>query len=694
MSEFGLIRDHNMASVSPKSAWSDGQAWIFAVLIGGLLFICYINSLDAAWQYDDFGNIVHNTKIHMTRWSWSQLKSSLSAGQPYQIISRPLAYMSFALNHKLGGLNVFGYHLFNLTVHWTASFFLFLFIRDTLRLPIFKGRYTGQEVFIAFTAAVLWATHPIHVTAVTYIVQRMASMAGLFYIMVMYFYLRYRSTHHLRYGVAAILCGVCALLTKENSVMIVYALLLYDLLLLRGAANAKPMRIALWAFSLTVLLAAAGLLYTKFDLTQLLDSYEIRPFTPVERLLTQPRVIFHYLRLIVVPMTSRMTLLHDIEISHSLWNPWTTAPAIAGTILGVAALGVMARKYPLIAFSGLFFFLNHLVEGSFLNLELVYEHRNYIPSMLLFVGPAIAAVRSFHFFRYRRGLQWIIAGVVLLVVVSNGLVTFQYNRIFDSELALWTHAVRRSPRLSLAYSNLGSAYWAIGASEAAAKAFRKAHALNRYNNTFHKGIVYYNMGLYASRHEGDHRTAASHFKEAIKFYPADSRAWHQLTLALIALQRWSEAIETISGATAEWPDNPDFYYLSAVIHLKKGQPLMALEAAEQALFLGPGHGGALMAKAQAHTDLGDYGLAIQIWKQFMTSEPKDLHGMSALIELFDLTGQYTEAKAYAAKFGQLQGALSLDEILDKAEETSAYGAYAVDKAKLKGIFNRLASIED
>ncbi len=683
-----------MEAVKPNANPLYMRTWIVALLLGVLLLACYLNSLDASWQYDDYGNIVHNTKVHVTEWSWAQLKQSFSAGLPSQIISRPLAFLTFALNYKLGGLNVFGYHLFNLIIHWTASLFLFLFIRDTLRLPVFQGRHVGQAIPIAVLAAVLWATHPIQVTAVTYIVQRMASMAGMFYIMVLFCYLRYRTTQSIGYAAAAALCGVCAFLTKENTVMIVYTLLLYDLVLLRGTGGIRPIKTVMWGIGLTLLLAAAGLMYTNFDLLQLVASYEIRPFTPVERLMTQPRVILLYLSLMVVPMTSHMTLLHDIEISHSLWSPWTTMPAIAAVMLSVAALAMLTRKYPLLSFSGLFFFLNHLIEGSFLNLEMIYEHRNYIPSMLLFVAPAAAAVKSIRFFHYRRSFQWMIAGAVLLVLVSNGYTTYRYNRIFKTELTLWEHAVRRAPRLSLAHSNLGSAYWAVGDSVLANIEFRKALYLNRYNNTFHKGVVLYNLGLYTLQLEGDFTTAAEYFSEARTHYPQDKRIWYQLGLAQIALEAEEAASRTVSEAIERWPDNPDFYYLSAVVHLKKGNDSEAIKAAEKALSLNSGHGGALMAKAQGYNRMGDALRAIENWKKFITLEPKDLHGIIALIELLASTEQYEEAKTYISKFDQLRGELSLEEVLDTAVKTSVYGAYPVDKANIEYIFSQLASMRN
>lgn len=672
---------------------SGARAWCVVPVLFCLILGCYINSLNASWQYDDYGNIVHNTKVHASQWSWSQIKQSGSAGLESQIIGRPLAYLTFALNYKIGGLNVVGYHLFNLVVHLIASLFLYLFIRDSLNLPSLKERYAGQAVPIAVLATALWATHPIQVTAVTYIVQRMASMAGMFYIMVMYFFLKYRITGRTAYAVAAVIGGLCALLTKENTVMMVYAILLYDFLLLRGAGGLKSAKFIAWGAGLTLLLAMMGLLYTNFDLQQLVASYAIRPFTPVERLLTQPRVIFFYLGLLAMPMTSRMTLLHDIEISHNLWTPWSTAPAAAGVIICIAALGLFSRRSPLLAFSGLFFFLNHLIEGSFLNLEMIYEHRNYIPSMLIFLAPAIIAVKSFHYFRYRPSFQWMIAGGALLMLLSNSSVTIAYNRIFKTELSLWRHAVKRAPDLSLAHSNLGTAYWEQGVWDKARDEFFKAHSLDRYFNLFHKGVVLFNLGLYVSEQDGDYAQAAGHFLRAKSYYPQNNRIWYHLGIMQVAIGERIEALKTVSAAISRWPKKPELHYLSALIHLKGKSFTQAVQEADRALELNPDHGGALMVKAQCYKGKGEYGRAIEYWNGFMALEPKNLHGLIALIELYYQTKQFSAAQSYLDRFIRLQKDIPLDEVLATAVKTGAYGAYPVDAERITAIFKRLTAMK-
>ena len=118
------------------------------------------------------------------------------------------------------------------------------------------------------------------------------------------------------------------------------------------------------------------------------------PFTMTERLLTEMRVLVYYMSQLFYPVPTRLSIDHDIVISTSLIHPWTTLPAglflIALTITGVVVL----EKHPLIGFSILFFLINHVIESSIIPLELIFEHRNYLPSFFMFVPVAL-------------GLQWL-----------------------------------------------------------------------------------------------------------------------------------------------------------------------------------------------------------------------------------------------------------------------------------------------
>ena len=541
-------------------------AWTFCagLLLLVVLLATYADSFHAFWHYDDYANIVNNPKIHIAKLSWSNIGNSLAAGLHDQIIGRPLAYLSFAVNYRFGGLDVFGYHLVNFAIHWLASVFLFLFIRNMLRLPALNPRHGQHADAVALIAALLWAVHPIQVTAVTYVVQRMASMAGLFYIMTMYLYLKgrlaVRTSDSILFFGLCVFTGVCALLTKENTPVLIYALWLFDFFLIQGI-NRETFRKNLIIFlGLTAFMILVGFLYV--NPADLFQPFTQRSFTRLERLLTEPRVLFFYLFLIVTPMTSHMAIAHDIQISHSLFTPWTTTLSIAGVLAMVLGLILLARKNPLLSFCGLFFFLNHVVEGSFLNLELVYEHRNYIPTMLLFVPVGLAVVTGLHFFNYRRSLQGLIIGCLMALVVSQGCTTFKYNRLFSSELDTWSHVVVTYPQFSLGYLNLGRIYWDAGHFQKANAAFHKALEKNRYNNSYQKAMVYYNLGMYEALKVNDNATASGYFQKAAAIYP-DPVILNGMAVNYLKLADYRAAVKTADIILKKIPEDSNALMIKA-----------------------------------------------------------------------------------------------------------------------------------
>ena len=138
----------------------DGKrpVFVFTTLLITLLII-YWNAFDGQWQYDDFVNIVDNPNVHVTTLNGDAIARVFTGknGPPTQD-SRPLAYLTFALNHHLGGLNVFGYHLVNLTIHILTAFILFLFIHATLKLPSLSNFDAENAYVIALLSTFLWAS--------------------------------------------------------------------------------------------------------------------------------------------------------------------------------------------------------------------------------------------------------------------------------------------------------------------------------------------------------------------------------------------------------------------------------------------------------------------------------------------------------------------------------------------------------
>ncbi len=632
-------------------------AWVAAALLV-LLLLSYGNSFQASWHYDDSSNIVHNSKVHMGQWSWAQLRQSLSAGMAFQVISRPLAYMSFALNYRAGGLDVFGYHVVNLVIHWIAALFLFLFVRQTLKLPLLEGRYACQATMIAAIASSLWATHPIQVTAVTYIVQRMASMAGMFYIMAMYMYLRGRMAPSLKIRILFFslsgLAAACGMLTKENTVMLGYAVLLYDFLLIQGISKKSFRWTLLLAAGTTLVVFMVGCLYMHPDFQDLAASFRIRPFSLGQRLLTQPRVIFFYLSLIAVPMSSRLSIIHDFETSLSFLTPWTTWASLGGLLLSIVLLMLLARRFPLLSFCGLFFFLNHAVEGSIINLEMVYEHRNYIPTMFIFVPITLAAFKGGGLFRYKPSFQRMIAGLVLIVIASQMHTTFAYNKVFQTELSLWSDVVVRYPEVSLGHLNLASVYWASGLFDRAFQEYNVSIELNRFSNRYQEGLAYYNLGLYESSIRDDYHQAGVFFRKA-RTIISDAGLWKKIAQTWMDLGNHKAALDVMAEAVNRWGDDRDFNKMMSISFLKEKQYSKALKEAQKVLEQIPGDPLAAMVMAQSYRFLSKQELSLQYLNRLLDKNPDNRMVLLSMAEIYTELGRLDLADAFLCCLIGLKG---------------------------------------
>ena len=493
-----MLTQENGFSFSRRLPVSCDREAVFA-FITLLITLCaiYSNSFHGEWHFDDFHNIVENRCVHVQ--SLDDLTKSfygLTCAAADRKISRPLAYASFAMNYHLGGAEVWGYHVVNFIVHISAAFFLFLLIRATLTLPVMRERYGCVAYPIALLSAFLWATSPLHVNAVAIIVQRMASLAGLAYVASLYFYVRARTNDSKRCRLAFyVLSGVCALAafgTKENTAVLPFTILLYDFFFIQGISAETAKRTLKWAILPLAVFIGLGLIYADFSAERAVYESAVRPFSPVERLLTQARVLFFYVSLLLYPVPSRLTFLHDIDISRTIFDPWTTIIAIVGMILCLSFAVLKAKRYPLLSFAMLFFILNHLIEGTIIPLELIYEHRNYIPSMLFFVPVAILMIRCLDYFSYRRGFQVFMAAGFALLLAFQGHTTFERNDIVRSDVHLWLDNVRKAPDLSRPRINLAKQYYEAGMYEEAVRELKTAEELNRDTNLRQIGLASYN----------------------------------------------------------------------------------------------------------------------------------------------------------------------------------------------------------
>ena len=675
--------------------------WLFAVCsLLVMLLIIYGNSFSGEWHFDDYHNIVDNRNIRLQSLFQEEIQKTLfgvTDGSERQRIGRPIAYLSFGLNYLFGGTEVFGYHLVNFIIHYTAAVFLFFLIYRTLQLPLLRDRYGESAYAIALLSTFFWATSPLQVHAVTYIVQRMASMAGLFYVMTLYFYLRARTANTGRSRIAFyFFSGISALAafgTKENTAVLPVALLLFDLFFIQGVSAHSAKKALKWVVPSLAVVIGLGLIY--IDFSSVLGVYEagVRPFSPMERLLTQGRVLFFYASLLLYPIPSRLTFLHDIDISRNLLDPWTTLAAIIGIALCLLFATVKARKYPLLSFTILFFFVNHLVEGTVIPLELIYEHRNYIPSMLFFVPIAVLMVRCLDYFSYHKGVQVFMAAGFALLLAFQGHTTFERNAVVSSDLHLWLDNVRKAPGLSRPHINLARHYYEAGMYEQAYGELKTAEDLNRDTNLRQIGIASYNLGIYYLYQSKDVGRAEQQFVRALERYPGYPPA--VVGLAKIRLKKGDleGAWELMQHHIPSHRNDVEMINCYGLVLLKKGNAKDALKAAARAMELKWNDPQPWEISGEAWRKLGQWQKAAQCWEEALRINPSNPMAQLALVELYDRLKDRPALARVAARCLALKGAEPLGEWLEDFARNSATSAYEVNPGMLGRIIRREISRE-
>ena len=551
---------------------------VFIVLIYG-------NALNAEWHLDDYPNILKNTNIQLEDLSPSSLSRAVQV--PYvrgKRITRPLAMLSFALNWYLHGSDLVGYHLVNIGIHFAAAVLLYMTILELLRqAPVLKNRYAGSRQFIALLATVLWAANPIQTQAVTYIVQRMTAMVALFYMLALYFYIRGRTcpagSRRWAWWLGTAASFVAGMASKENAALFPFAVILVEVIFFQDLSRSDVRRRWLWIAGIVTVVFVIGssTLFLNGEVSRILKGYDERTFTLTERLLTQPRVLWLYLSLLVYPIPSRLTPEYDITLSTGLIQPWTTLPAILGLFLLVAIGIFFIRRNPLVSFGLLFFLLNHAIESSIIPLEIVFEHRNYLPAMFLFLPVAAGFKHLLDGYRVRRrGMHGVMVGFGILVMIGWGMGTHIRNMDWATEETLWRDAITKAPHSYRALHNLAWGHFErTGQLENAYRIYQKARGLKMHNR-MNAALPLNNMAniQYVL---GDYESAATLWQEALTYAPDHPDYLYRYALALTKTGDYDRAMSYADGLIATGRFKSDSESLKGRLLLLQGKPEQALD---------------------------------------------------------------------------------------------------------------------
>lgn len=463
-----------MASVRPLPAI---MMSICALIM--MLAVAYRAAPNNTFHLDDYSNIVEHGPIHITELTVS---SVLDAARNAYLDDRPLPNITFAIDWWRGNGEPRAFQWTNLTIHGLNSLLVFALLMKCLHR--FRPDKSGWVVAAAFGAA-FWALHPIQVQGVTYIVQRMTSMATFFTLLTVLAYLagRWAETSWRRAGWwgAAILALIAGAWSKENAWMAPVLIILAEL----GVRKCGSPRLSKWWEWGLVLAPVVLLAIIAVDLTLLHGplarfvegGFAYRSFTMEERLLTQPRVLAFHMSQILWPWPDRFSIEHEILTSTGLMSPPSTLFALLGFLAwcGAGLAALLSPRWRLAGFFMLWTAASLAPESSIIPLEMVFEHRAYLP-MVGLGGLAALGVQEL----LNRGAALRNIGVAIIVAVPLALAfaTDAVMPVWADPVEMQRRSVKNAPNSHRAWGNLGFSLLMKGQFAEAKPALQRALALD------------------------------------------------------------------------------------------------------------------------------------------------------------------------------------------------------------------------
>ncbi|MBP9855395.1 MAG: tetratricopeptide repeat protein [Candidatus Omnitrophica bacterium] len=615
------------------------------LIIVGL--IIYSNNYKCTWHFDDLSYIVNNPTIR-------DLSDIKSMANKFSSGGRTVVLYSFALNYQVGKADVLGYHVVNNFIHIVGALFVYwislqLFLTPRIRnSDVYEHRYV-LSLFIAL----IFLTHPVQTQAVTYICQRFASLATLFYAASISFYLKARLGEKGRpiFFVCASIAAILGMFSKQIVITLPICILFIEWLFFTSEDFQRKLLKKRILIPVLMFLLIIPALYS-FRVLNILSithkssgSHEGDLVNAYYYPLTQLRVIPTYLRLLIFPVGQR--LLYDFPTSKSFFEGKT----FAGFLLIISILGIgfkMRKKWPLITFGIFWFFLTISVESSFIPIRhVIFEHRVYLPS----IGFSIFLVAVIYALFKNPNRMMIVLSLIVLIL---SFLTYQRNKVWLTELTLWSDVKAKSPREVRAYLNSGIAYSEMGKLDAALDEFNKALEINPKNvmTLNNKGIIYMKRHLFDS--------AILEYDKALNIDPNWEEIWNNRGDARrhkgeyqLALEDYHKALEI----------NPQLYRALSnrgVVYSHLGQNDLALKDFNQAIQTDADFIEAYQNRGNLHGILKNYDLAV---KDFS----KVIEAKTNVPEVYNNRGNaYRHLGEYELAFDDYNKAIELDSNFSEA----------------------------
>ena len=442
-----------------------------------LLFSAYSNTFFNLPVMDDFHSFVDEPNVQIESVSLDSLKrlSRTEFG-----FSRLIPMATFAWDFFLGKGHVWVFHVTNFLIHLLCGVTLFFFLKVLFKcaeLQDCEGHSSSRPRFwLIFCIVGLWALCPVQTNVVTYLVQRMTSLATLFYLISLTFYLQARlcqrgegaSAKIVAFYFVVAVSALGSFLSKQITATLPVVILILEVMfftpdLLWQIAKRKKI---FWL--LASLVVITGIFFVVVMLPPILNGYGSRHFTLSERMLTELRVVSSYLFLLLLPLPRFMNFEHDVALSTSLISPSSTIFSLVFLLCLLILAWEIRHRQKLLSFGIIWFFINLMIESTFIPLELKFEHRLYLPSIGFYLALVLGIKAFFEKFSFTKTLKvknnkaLIISSIFILLAAFSSM-TYARNSCWVDNLTLYSDCVRKAPGKARNHVNLARAYALVGA---------------------------------------------------------------------------------------------------------------------------------------------------------------------------------------------------------------------------------------
>ncbi|MCK5640067.1 MAG: hypothetical protein KAJ19_04695 [Gammaproteobacteria bacterium] len=496
-----------------------GPGLLAALALLVLVGMAYQDAPGNGFHFDDLLNIVNYPPVHLEEFSIAGL---YKAGKNPALSSRPLPSVTFAFDWWRGGGSPAPFQWTNMFLHGITALLVMLFIHTLLKQTNIPARYA---LGFAWLVAAVWAVHPIQVQTVTYVVQRMAIMAVLFSLLSVWCYIKARLVVDKKYrwylfSVIALVCGAIskeiAWITPALILIAEYGVLRHKKPLVNDTSDYLLLSLPLLVLAYVLIDIASG----SGPISHIVaKGYMARDFSLSERLLSQPRVILFYLSQVGWPSPEHFSIEHDFSISTGILSPVSTLSALAvllcWTVLGIYLL--FRKQHRILGFALLWVPGTLVIESSVIPLEMVFEHRMYLPLVGLAILLALVLAAAYN---YNIKLAGALSGLVILFMLYSLSVTMQRVPDWESDLTLYESALDNAPTSSRLWENYGYALLGEGDIGRGRAATEYSLLLSPDN-----APALSNLGVVMAR-LNKHKDSIEYFKRALKLEKNPSYHWN------------------------------------------------------------------------------------------------------------------------------------------------------------------------